>query len=123
MRLKACFSAAHLDDLIGEGARFSAEDSLPVPTSKPDPAIYRWALNALGIAPEQAVAIEDSVPGVASAVAAGIPTIGNLVFVPPGEREIRCAELADAGASALTDSWLDIAALLVEAPGPVTLHS
>nr|WP_234880235.1 HAD family phosphatase [Mycolicibacterium litorale] len=112
MRLKACFTATGLDGLIPADVRFSAEDSLPSPTSKPDPAIYRFALDALGIQPEQAVAIEDSVPGVASAVAAEIPTIGNLLFVPPGERAGRCDELAAAGACAVTDSWQDIAALL-----------
>ncbi|MGE2730212.1 HAD family hydrolase [Mycolicibacterium vaccae] len=119
MRLKACFSATGLDDLVPEPVRFSAEDSLPVPTSKPDPAVYRYAVEALGIAAAQAVAIEDSVPGVASAVAAGVPTIGNLVFVPVDERAERRDELAAAGACAVTDSWHDIAALLtapVETP-------
>ncbi len=39
-RLKASFTAAGLDPLIPAELRFSAEDSLPVPTSKPDPAVY-----------------------------------------------------------------------------------
>ncbi len=43
-----------------------------VPESKPDPAIYRLACARLGVAPEVAVAIEDSGPGVASARAAGL---------------------------------------------------
>ncbi|WNG88061.1 HAD family phosphatase [Mycobacterium sp. ITM-2016-00317] len=112
-RLKACFTAATLDDLIPERSRFSAEDSLPVPTSKPDPAVYRFAIDALGITSAQAVAVEDSVPGVASAVAAGVPTIGNVMFVPADERERRCDELAAAGACILVDSWHDVATLLV----------
>ena len=43
---------------------------------KPDPAPYRYALEQLGIRPEQAIAFEDSPSGVRSAVGAGIMTIG-----------------------------------------------
>jgi HAD superfamily hydrolase (TIGR01509 family) len=43
---------------------------------KPDPAPYRAALDKLGIAPEEALAFEDSTSGIASAVGAGIPTVG-----------------------------------------------
>lgn len=111
-RLAACFTATGLDELIPAQVRFSAEDSLPAPTSKPDPAVYRLALGELGVLPEQAVAVEDSVPGVLSAVAAGVPTIGNVMFVPADERAGRCDELVAAGASALTDNWHDIATLL-----------
>jgi beta-phosphoglucomutase-like phosphatase (HAD superfamily) len=109
VRLAACFSATGLDHSIPAEVRFSAEDSLPVPTSKPDPAIYRLALERLKVSRDKAVAIEDSVPGVASAVAAGIATIGNLMFVPPIERVNRCAELAAAGACAVADCWEEIA--------------
>jgi hypothetical protein len=38
-RLAACFTATGPDPLIPAVLRFSAEDSLPAPTSKPDPAI------------------------------------------------------------------------------------
>jgi HAD superfamily hydrolase (TIGR01509 family) len=43
---------------------------------KPDPAPYRVALKKLGAAPEEALAFEDSLSGIASAVGAGIPTVG-----------------------------------------------
>lgn len=43
---------------------------------KPDPAPYTHALNTFGLAPEQAIAFEDSPSGIRSAVSAGIPTIG-----------------------------------------------
>ena len=43
---------------------------------KPDPAPYEAALEALGISSEEAVAFEDSPSGIASSVAAGIPTVG-----------------------------------------------
>ena len=108
-RLAACFTATGLDDLIPAERRFSAEDSLPTPTSKPDPAIYLFACERLGIAPAAGVAVEDSVPGVRSAVAAGCPTVGNLLFVPEAERAQRRADLLDAGALAVVGSWAELA--------------
>jgi len=43
---------------------------------KPDPAPYRAALEKLGVASEEALAFEDSTSGIASAIGAGIPTVG-----------------------------------------------
>jgi HAD superfamily hydrolase (TIGR01509 family) len=43
---------------------------------KPDPAPYRAALEKLGVSPDEALAFEDSTSGIASAVGAGIPTVG-----------------------------------------------
>jgi HAD superfamily hydrolase (TIGR01509 family) len=43
---------------------------------KPDPAPYRAALERTGVPPEGALAFEDSVSGISSSVAAGIPTVG-----------------------------------------------
>ena len=43
---------------------------------KPDPAPYRAALERLGVAPAEALAFEYSTSGIASAVGAGIPTVG-----------------------------------------------
>ncbi|MGY1830238.1 HAD family hydrolase [Geodermatophilus sp. SYSU D01180] len=112
-RLAACFTATELDGLIPPSARFSAEDSLPVPTSKPDPAVYLYACERLGIAPEQGLAVEDSVPGVLSAVRAGCPTVGNLLFVQPAERAEREAALEEAGVLAVVSSWQELADLLL----------
>lgn len=112
-RLGACFAATGLDALISESVTFSAEDSLPVPTSKPDPAVYLHAGQALGVASGQGLALEDSVAGVSSAVAAGYPTVGNLMFLLPEERDCRRAELIDAGAVAITESWRALADFLL----------
>jgi beta-phosphoglucomutase-like phosphatase (HAD superfamily) len=109
VRLKASFTAAGLDPLIPEAVRFSAEDSLPVPTSKPDPAVYLHAGRVLGIDGPHGLAVEDSVPGVTSAVAAGFVTVGNVMFVPDDERRRRTGQLIDAGAVAVTDSWRALA--------------
>jgi beta-phosphoglucomutase-like phosphatase (HAD superfamily) len=112
-RLRACFAATGLDALIAEDVTFSAEDSLPVPTSKPDPAVYLHAGQVLGVEAHQGLAVEDSVAGVSSAVAAGYATVGNLMFLLPDERQSRRAELIDAGAVAITDSWRALAEVLL----------
>ena len=62
LELEAFFDEVVLSDEVG-----------PV---KPDPAPYRVALDRLGVRPEEALAFEDSTSGIASSVAAGIPTVG-----------------------------------------------
>jgi beta-phosphoglucomutase-like phosphatase (HAD superfamily) len=113
-RLEECFRAAGISELIPADRRYSAEDSLPRPTSKPDPAVYVYAVEDLGVTAKQAVAVEDSLPGAQSAVAAGIATVGNLMFVPPGERDSRRAALLDAGVTAVIESWGQLAAALLD---------
>jgi HAD superfamily hydrolase (TIGR01509 family) len=49
-------------------------------SGKPDPAPYNAALQALDVSAKEAVAFEDSASGIASSVAAGIPTVG---IAPP----------------------------------------
>jgi HAD superfamily hydrolase (TIGR01509 family) len=114
-RLAGCFTATDLDELIPADRRFSAEDSLPAPTSKPDPAVYLHACAELGIDPAAGLAVEDSVPGVQSAVAAGCPTVGNLLFVPEAERAERAAALTAAGALTIVSSWQELADLVLPA--------
>ncbi|CAN5238204.1 HAD-IA family hydrolase [soil metagenome] len=58
---------------------------------KPDPAPYRAALERLDVRPGEALAFEDSISGIASAVGAGIPTIGIASTQEP-------AKLLEAGA-------------------------
>lgn len=111
-RVEACLRATDLDDLFPREARFSAESSLPVPTSKPDPAIYLHALDRLGVSPRQALAVEDSVPGALAAVEAGCRTIGNVMFVPPDERMDREAALECVGVADVIASWDELEPLL-----------
>jgi beta-phosphoglucomutase-like phosphatase (HAD superfamily) len=115
-RLAACFIATGLDGLIPPEVRYSAEDSLPVPTSKPDPAVYLFACEQLGISPDEAVAVEDSLPGAQSAVAAGIPTVGNLQFVLEDERAERRERLEALGVVAVISSWGELEGLLSPVP-------
>ncbi len=48
---------------------FYAEGRLP---GKPDPAIYRLAMEKLGFDPGETVVVEDALPGIQSAIGAGI---------------------------------------------------
>jgi HAD superfamily hydrolase (TIGR01509 family) len=59
---------AELFDLIVTGDE--------VEHSKPDPQIYKLAIERLGLEPFEAVAIEDAVKGIQSAQAAGLGVIG-----------------------------------------------
>jgi beta-phosphoglucomutase-like phosphatase (HAD superfamily) len=118
-RLEACFRATGLDALFPPELRFSAEDSLPAPASKPDPAVYLHAGAVLGVSGDRALAVEDAPAGVQSAVAAGFSTVGNLVFVAAEERDQRARALRDAGATAVIDSWWELLALLAEPDRPV----
>ena len=111
-RIEACFEVTGMAHFFPPERRFSAEDSLPVPTSKPDPAIYTYALHALGLRADQAVAVEDSPTGATAAVAAGIPTVGNLQFVSADERDERREQLTQVGVLTIVESWDELLALL-----------
>ncbi|WP_337059862.1 HAD family hydrolase [Kineococcus sp. G2] len=114
-RLDACLDVTGLTGFFGAGRRYSAEDSLPEPTSKPDPAVYVHALQDLGVTPDEAVAVEDSVNGALSAVAAGVRTVGTVQFVPEQERQARTDALREAGAFAVVSSWDEVEQLLTRA--------
>jgi HAD superfamily hydrolase (TIGR01509 family) len=111
-RIDACLAATGLAGLFPPARRFSAEDSLPVPAGKPDPAIYMHATRRLGVDPRRAVAIEDSVPGASSGLGADCLVVGNLHFVPVAERAGRRAELESAGVHEVIASWEDLELLL-----------
>jgi HAD superfamily hydrolase (TIGR01509 family) len=68
---------------------------------KPDPAPYRAALDRLGVAPQGALAFEDSTSGVASAVGAGVPTVGIASTQTP-------ETLEDAGAFMVAEDFADL---------------
>ena len=62
---------------------------------KPDPAPYRAALEKTGVPAERALAFEDSVSGISSSVAAGIPTVGIASSQDP-ERLLRAGAFTTA---------------------------
>jgi HAD superfamily hydrolase (TIGR01509 family) len=67
---------------------------------KPDPAPYRAALNKSGVRAEEALAFEDSVSGISSSVAAGVPTVGITSSQDP-------QKLLDAGAFMTAQDFTD----------------
>src|SRR5437660_12843714 len=74
---------------------------------KPAPDLFLHAAERMGVPPERCVAIEDSLPGVTAAVAAGMTVIG---FVGASHcRPSDAARLAAQGAIAVID---DMAQLL-----------
>jgi HAD superfamily hydrolase (TIGR01509 family) len=79
---------------------------------KPHPEPYLTAAARLGVSPQQCVAIEDSLTGVASAEAAGVPVLAveHMLVIPPGARRTVLTSLAGLGAEDLMT--------LVPAPGP-----
>ncbi len=74
--------------------------------------MYVHAGRTLGVAPADAVAVEDSVNGALSAVAAGHPTVGILQFVPDADRRARAEALHEVGVAAVVESWADAERLL-----------
>lgn len=116
-RLGVCFTATSLDTVFPPERRFSAQDSLDRPTSKPDPAVYRLSGEVLGIGSREGLAIEDAAAGVLSARAAGFEVVGNVVFVPSAERAQRVKELEAAGAGAVVEDWGELVELLSPVAG------
>ena len=116
-RLGACLDVTGLSPLFADDRQFSAEDSLPEPTSKPDPAVYLHAARTLGIAPAESLAVEDSINGALSAVAAGVPTVGIVQFVPEADRAERTEALREAGVAAVVGSWAELEELLTVSAG------
>ena len=83
------------------GRLFSAYD---VPRGKPHPDVFLYAAAQMGVAPARCVVVEDSLPGVQGAVAAGMRVLG---YAPEGGG----ATLRDAGADVFGD-MADVVGLL-----------
>ena len=71
---------------------------------KPDPLPYRTALAALAVAPQTALAFEDSLPGIRSATGAGIRTVGL-------STGLDADTLRDAGAARIIADFRDLSFL------------
>lgn len=73
--------------------------------AKPDPWPYAHAAEVLGVAPENCIAIEDSLAGTLSAEAAGIPVlvVKGVLQVPAGKLRSRVVDLADINLDRLQD--------------------
>jgi len=105
-RVFASIRKVGLDKWFPDEKVFSANDSLPTPTTKPDPAVYLHACKVLGVEPGSCAAIEDSKSGATAAKRAGIPLIG---YIGPYEEEEKPAKRKmleeECGAIYVMDHW------------------
>lgn len=74
-RIRAALEASGIASYFAPDQVFSAKSSMPTPKSKPDPAIYQWAMAKNGVTADQCVAFEDSRSGARSAIDAGIACV------------------------------------------------
>lgn len=74
-RVVASLEKVNIDHFFPNEHVYSAATSLDPPSSKPDPKIYLYACEQLGIKPEECVTVEDSKSGATAAMRAGIPLI------------------------------------------------
>jgi len=99
----------HALSLVGLYDRFHPHifSATEVPRGKPAPDLFLYTAERMGVMPERCVVIEDSLPGVAAAVAAGMRVIGfvGASHCRPGD----AARLSAQGAIAVID---DMAQLL-----------
>jgi beta-phosphoglucomutase-like phosphatase (HAD superfamily) len=119
-RLSACLVASDLAGYFPGDRTFSAHDSLPVPRPKPLPDIYLHAAKCLNADISGCVAVEDSLSGVKSAVAAGIPQIVGYVggtHINESERSSRASALQAVGAQHIIEQMPALIPLLSEAAG------
>ncbi|OCT49692.1 putative HAD superfamily hydrolase [Cladophialophora carrionii] len=75
-RVVASLEKTGIDKYFPNEHVYSAATSLDPPSSKPDPKIYLYACEQLGVKPEECVTVEDSKSGATAAMRAGIPCIG-----------------------------------------------
>lgn len=114
-RVKASIKKVDQDKFFPPDHVFSAATSLPVPTTKPDPAIYLHACKVIGKQPGECVAVEDSKSGTLSAVRAGIPVIAYTGSYDGEAKQKEMAELLKAsGAQVVMTDWKDFPKVLAE---------
>lgn len=125
-RVLASIRKVGQDKYFDENKVFSAASSLPKPTSKPDPAIYLYALEQVGKTAAETVAIEDSKSGALSAVRAGIPVIAYVGSYNGEETQKEMAKaLTDLGAKTVMYNWSEFEDCLkeIENGGSVDVQS
>ena len=110
-RVKASVVKVGQDKYFGDDI-FSAASSLPKPTSKPDPAIYLFAMEKLGVKAEECVAVEDSKSGATAAFRAKIKTIGYVGSYEKEEEEKMTKVLSDAGCVVVMKDWNEFEGLM-----------
>ncbi|KAI6777691.1 6-phosphogluconate phosphatase-like protein [Emericellopsis cladophorae] len=111
-RVRASIEKVGQDKYFQGEVVFSAASSLPKPTSKPDPAVYLFALEKLGKKAEESVAIEDSKSGTLSATRAGIKVVGYVGPYEEDKKEEMVKVLKNAGAKVIMYHWSEFPSIL-----------
>ncbi|RMD45060.1 hypothetical protein DV735_g223, partial [Chaetothyriales sp. CBS 134920] len=93
-RVVASLKKVGLDKYFPDDKVFSAATSLNPPSSKPDPKIYLFACEQLGVKPEDTVTVEDSKSGATAAMRANIPTIGYVGVYGLEEGQAKMEQMA-----------------------------
>lgn len=86
---------------------------MEMPRSKPAPDVYLAAARGLGVAPDRAVVIEDTVAGVTAGVAAGATVIG---YASGALTSTAPEVLRAAGAAAVISDMAELAGLVCASP-------
>lgn len=121
-RVLASIRKVGQDKFFDENKVFSAASSLPKPTSKPDPAIYLYALEQVGKRASETVAIEDSKSGALSAVRAGIPVIAYVGSYNGEDTQKAMAKaLTDIGAKSVMYHWSEFEKCMKEIENDVSV--
>jgi HAD superfamily hydrolase (TIGR01509 family) len=102
----------HALSLVGLFDRFDPNifSATAVARGKPAPDLFLYAAGRMGVSPQRCVVIEDSVPGVIAAVAAGMLAIGFTggSHCRPGH----AAQLAEEGAALVIERMAELAGAL-----------
>jgi HAD superfamily hydrolase (TIGR01509 family) len=114
-RLRHALSLVGLFDRLHPNIFSAAE----VARGKPAPDLFLHAARRMGVPPQRCVVIEDSLPGVVAAVAAGMPAIGFTggAHCRPGH----AARLSAVGAVLVIDRMAELAPVLRMAESTATL--
>ncbi|EXJ61690.1 hypothetical protein A1O7_02119 [Cladophialophora yegresii CBS 114405] len=93
-RVVASLEKTGIDKYFPNEHVYSAATSLDPPSSKPDPKIYLYACEQLGVKPDECVTVEDSKSGATAAMRAGIPCIGyvGVYKLEDGEEKMKQME-------------------------------
>jgi HAD superfamily hydrolase (TIGR01509 family) len=105
-RIRACLETAGLVQFFDDLNIFSAADSLLVPSTKPNPAVYLYALKQLGARAEECLTVEDSMSGVRAATGADLKCLGYVGSThTPGQRTEMANHLLNAGCVEIMFHW------------------
>lgn len=105
-RIRAALESAGIAKYFKPEHVYSAKNSMPEPKSKPDPAIYRWAMKENGVVPDECIAFEDSRSGAGSAINADIATIAYVgAYAIMTHREHVARILMAAGCKVVMEDW------------------